>query len=301
MGGGASYGDERCEDLANEQATTTAPRLAVAVAVRLNQDVLIAMRVWFFGGWGFVVLYPALVAAFTALALRQRSLTLKRANRIDLGELDQYDVAMLESGNGDVLAVRLAVVNLLHRGVLYPGPAPGGPGPRFHGFYFETREELPGSAHPLERAICDAVGGGTGRESAGRLLNHLARCDAIKSMRARLVDAGLLYGKQRVPPGLAPFVLLTLPYIAFLAFCFSQPIGEVTIGWAEALANGVAVLFGPLLALVVPLTEGPTPLAVAAHALGDRRTTADLADVQPQHRDAARALVHAHEKELSTC
>jgi uncharacterized protein (TIGR04222 family) len=200
-----------------------------------------------------------------------------------------------------VLAVRLAVVNLLHRGVLYPGPPPWGPRPQHEGFSLDAREELPSSAHPLERAIRDAVDGGTGRESAGRLLNHLARCEAIKSMRARLVDAGLLYGKQRVPLALAPFVLLGLPYIACFAFFFTQPAGEVTIGWAEVIANGLAVLFGPLLALVVPLTEGPTPLAVAAHALGDQRATADVANIQLQHRDAARALVDAHETELSAC
>jgi uncharacterized protein (TIGR04222 family) len=239
--------------------------------------VISALRLWFIGGWAFAAGYGALVALFTALALRERKLTLERSPGVEPRGLDQYELAMLEK-DGDVAAVRLALVNLLHRGILEPGPQ-WGPRPQSGEprFSLEVRERLNANAHPLELAVYHGVCG-LRPTSAERLLKHLARCDAVARMHARLVDGALLYRKQSALLSSRPFVLLILPYVAFFVFCFSWSKGAVAVSWWELIVNMVALLLGPLLALAVPRTYGATALgSAAALQLGP-----------PEHRDVGR-------------
>lgn len=262
--------------------------------MRFDLNVMFALNLWFVGGWWLVVAFVALVAASWVLAIRERRLAVARADGDDTHELDQYELAMLDvSSEGD--AVLLAVVNLLRRGVLQPGPQWAAK-PRFGAPVFSLVVRCdPGSdAHPLELDVFDAVRSGLPAKSAESLLRQLAKCDAVTGLRSRLVAAGLLYPEQR---GLlrsgAWATLFMLPTVALLAAVALRIGGDNN---TDAGVSFGAVILGTYLANTVPNTRAATPLGSAALAAGKQRGSAEAGHDRRHQPDAAQELVTAFEQ-----
>ena len=113
--------------------------------------------------------------------------------------------------------------------------------------------------------------------TAEQLFQELARGGAIEAMRRRLVAGGLLYGKRwRVRwSEVVQISLLCVPWLAFFAWVFMKASDDPEyVGWGEIAFNAVFVLFGPLIALVVPSSSGAT-------SLGKRVGPAGAAEREP--------------------
>jgi uncharacterized protein (TIGR04222 family) len=266
----------------------------LAEHLRFDLNVIVALDLWLVGGWWFVVVFVALVAASWARAIRERRLAVARADGDDARELDQYELAMLDA-NSEGHAVLLAVVNLVRRGVLQPGPQwAAKPSSGEPVFSLVVGCDLGSDAHPLERDVFDAVRSGLSAESAESLLRQLAKCDAITRIRSRLVAAGLMYPEQR---GLLRFgawyILFMLPTVALLAAA------ALRIGGDSNTDGGVsfcAVIVGTYLVYAVPDTRAATPLGSAAVAVGKQRQPAEAEHNKQHQPDAAQELVTAFER-----
>jgi hypothetical protein len=243
--------------------------------------------------WWFVAVYAGLVSATWALVGRERRLAAERAAVVDSRELDQYELAMLDV-DAAIDAVLLTVVNLLRQGVLEPGsqwaakPWFGEPV-----LSLAVRRDVGIDAHPLERDVLERVPSLVPK-SAERLLRHLAKCDAVTSMRSTLVHEGFLHRKQR---GLlsvgAQLTIWMLPWIALLAY-FADSHNEARSG-DDVIGLLLALGWAPLIAMAVPTAWGATRAGVAARTGTEQRDgTAIHSDRDPD--DAAQALVRAYER-----
>lgn len=243
---------------------------------------------WFIGGWGFALAFGGAVAVIAVLARReQRAIAARRGTRSQ-DALGRYERELL-GPDGQCGAVRLAIVDLLHDGVLEPGDRWDPPDPWGGGRFALVAVRMPDAdAHPLQHQIAVAVGG-LPPLSAARLFRRLARGDAVARMRERLVDAGLLYGGHETARGNISFALLFMPYLAFFAWIATYRDDRV-LGVGELILNVVAVFGLPLLPLA-PSRWGPTSFGKTAYG-----ASADIRDaVVPDRR--ARELTAAWESQ----
>jgi uncharacterized protein (TIGR04222 family) len=262
------------------------PHLALGEEVRFDLDVIGTFVVWLIG-WRFAGIFVALLVIFRALAARERRFALERAAAVDAGELDQYDVAMLDEAGDGIDAVRLAVVNLLHRGALEPGPQFG---PRFS---LVVGDEPGRDAHPLERDVL-ARASDLPAKPPRSLLEHLAKTDAVTRMRSRLVGAGLLYPRNR---GLAlqtgALGLFLLPYVSLAAWgaSYSDSSGRSVAGLAIGVL-GIGVAW--MLVVVGPGFVGATDRGSAARASAEQRAATESPEDERQNESAVQDLLHAY-------
>jgi uncharacterized protein (TIGR04222 family) len=252
--------------------------------------VLSTFHLWFVGGWWFLAAFGALVASIALLAARERRVTIQRGRVVDAGYLDVYELAML-SLDGELAAVRLAVVNLLDQGIVEPGTR-WGPRPQFGEprFSLVVARQIDRGAHPLERVVVDALPG-LGAKTAEQLFRHLARCDTVALMRAKLEAAGLVYRRQRwLLSDSAWLTFYFLPWIA--VFGWLATVGDgLTPSLGELVVNVLAGSLMSYLVYAVPRTHGAAPLA--AVALQSARQDDDQPD-RPDN-DPAQVLLHAYE------
>jgi uncharacterized protein (TIGR04222 family) len=191
--------------------------------------------------------------------------------------------------------VLLAVVNLLRRGVLQPGPQWAAK-PSFGEpvFSLVVGCDLGSDVHPLELDVFEAVRSGLSVKSAESLLRQLAKCDAVTRIRSRLVAAGLMYPEQR---GLLRFgawsILFMLPTVALLAALVLRIGGDNN---TDAGVSLCAVIVGTYLVYAVPDTGVATPLGSAALAVGKQRHAAEAGHTKQHQPDAAQELVTAFER-----
>jgi uncharacterized protein (TIGR04222 family) len=251
-------------------------------------DVIETLTVWLIG-WKFAVVFVTLLVIFRALAARERRFARERANAVDAGELDQYDLAMLDEAGDGIHTVRLAVVSLLYRGALQPGRQFG---PQFS---FIAGNELDSEAHPLEHDVLARVRDLPSKPPRS-LLEHLAKGDAVMRIRARLVGAGLLYPRSR---GLAlqtgAVALFLLPYVSIAVWAarLSDSAGRSVAGLIVGLlALGIAWM----LIVVGPGFVGATDRGSAARAGAEQRASPERADDERQNEPAVQELLRAYAK-----
>jgi uncharacterized protein (TIGR04222 family) len=264
--------------------------MAFAGALRFDDIVLSTFHPWFVGGWWFVAAFGALVASMALMAARERRVTIQRGPLVDPGDLDVYELAML-TVDGELAAVRLAVVNLLDQGIVQPG-ARWGPRPHFGAARFSpvVARQIDRGAHPLEREVVDALPG-LAPKTAEQLLRLLALCDTVELMRAKLEAAGLVYGKQRwLLSDLVRITFFFLPWIAFVGWVATAGDGQ-TLSLGELVVNLLAACLMSYLVFAVPQTRGAAPLAAVA------LQCARYDDEQPDRpdNDPAQVLLHAYD------
>lgn len=264
--------------------------MAFAGPLRFDRTVLSTFDLWFVGGWWFVAAFGALVASMALMAARQRRVTIQRGRLVDPGDLDVYELAMLTL-DSELAAVRLAVVNLLDQGIVKPG-ARWGPRPQFGAARFSlvVARQIDGGAHPLEREVVDALPG-LGAKTAEQLFRHLARCDTVALMRAKLEAGGLVYRKQRGLWDMMWFTVFFLPWIALFGWLFTVADG-LPPSFGEFVANVLAASLMSSVVCALPQTRGTAPRGAAL-----LRPPGDGDDDQPQRRydDPAQVLLHAYD------
>jgi uncharacterized protein (TIGR04222 family) len=261
--------------------------LALAEQLRFDMDVIETLTAWLIG-WKFAAVFVTLLVIFRALAARERRFALERADAVDAGELDQYELAMLDEAGDGIDAVRLAVVSLLYRGALQPGPQFG---PQFS--FFDN--ELDSEAHPLERNVLARVRDLPSKPPR-RLLGHLAKGDAVMRTRSGLVGAGLLYPRNR---GLAlqagAVALFLLPYVSIAVWAarLSDSAGRSVTGLIVGL---LALGLAWMLIVVGPGFVGATDRGSAARAGAEQRASPERPDDERQNEPAVQELLRAYAK-----
>ena len=250
---------------------------------------LSTFQLWFVGGWWFVAAFGALVTSMALMAARERRITIQRGRLVDPGDLDVYELAMLTL-DGELAAIRLAVVNLLDLGIVKPGER-WGRRPQFGEARFSlvVARQIDGGAHPLEREVVNALPG-LGAKTAEQLFRLLARCDTVALMRAKLEASGLVYRKQRGLSDVTWFTVFWLPWIAF--FWWLPAIDGLTPSLAEVVVNVIAASLMSYLVYALPQTRGTAPLGAAA-----LRSAGHDDDDQPKRPcdDPAQVLLHAYD------